>query len=66
MSIIFVLIPIAMLFVAIAVMVFFWAVKTNQYDDLDREAVNILFDEDQPNLNKENTIKKIDSTNATK
>ena len=46
MSIIYVLIPIAMVFVAIAVMVFFWAVKSNQYDDLDREAVNILFDED--------------------
>ena len=35
-----------MVFVAIAVMVFFWAIKSNQYDDLDREAVNILFDED--------------------
>ena len=46
MSIIYVLIPIAMIFVAIAVLVFFWAVKSNQYDDLDREAVNILFDED--------------------
>lgn len=46
MSIIYVLIPIAMIFVAIAILVFFWAVKSNQYDDLDREAVNILFDED--------------------
>lgn len=46
MSIIYVLIPIAMIFVAIAVLVFFWAVKSNQYDDLDREGVNILFDED--------------------
>ncbi|MDA7746650.1 cbb3-type cytochrome oxidase assembly protein CcoS [Psychromonas sp.] len=46
MSIIYVLIPIAMVFVAIAVLVFFWAVKSNQYDDLDREGVNILFDED--------------------
>jgi len=49
MSIIYVLIPIAMIFVAIAVLVFFWAVKSNQYDDLDREAVNILFDEDVVN-----------------
>jgi len=46
MSIIYVLIPIAMIFVAIAILVFFWAVKSNQYEDLDREAVNILFDED--------------------
>jgi len=49
MSIIYVLIPIAMIFIAIAVLVFFWAVKSNQYDDLDREAVNILFDEDVVN-----------------
>ena len=46
MSIIYVLIPIAMLFVTIAVGVFFWAVKSDQYEDLDREGINILFDED--------------------
>tara|TARA_R110001592_G_scaffold18520_5_gene76693 strand:+ start:85 stop:252 length:168 start_codon:yes stop_codon:yes gene_type:complete len=32
--------------------VFFWAVKSNQYDDLDREGVNILFDEDIKKVNK--------------
>lgn len=48
MSIIYVLIPIAMIFVTIAVVVFFWAVKSNQYEDLDREGINILFDEDLP------------------
>lgn len=46
MSIIYVLIPIAMLFVTIAVIIFFWAVKSNQFDDLDREGINILFDEE--------------------
>ena len=46
MEIIYVLIPIAMIFVAIAVMVFFWAVKSEQFDDLDRQSVSILFDED--------------------
>lgn len=48
MEIIYVLIPIAMIFVSIAVAVFFWAVKSNQYEDLDREGINILFDEDVP------------------
>jgi len=48
MSIIYVLIPIAMIFVSIAILVFFWAVKSNQYEDLDREGINILFDEDLP------------------
>ena len=63
MSIIYVLIPIAMLFVAIAVWVFFWAVKSDQYEDLDREGINILFDEDIPTettnkLKQENTDDK--------
>jgi len=69
MNIIYVLIPIAMIFVAIGVLVFFWAVKSNQYDDLDREAVNILFDEDVPqstvkdNLSSENNIKESNINN---
>ncbi|RTR33503.1 cbb3-type cytochrome oxidase assembly protein CcoS [Shewanella atlantica] len=47
MSIIYVLIPIAMLFVLIAIGIFFWAVKSEQFDDLDRQSVSILFDEDE-------------------
>lgn len=48
MSIIYVLIPIAMLFVLIAIGVFFWAVRTEQFDDLDRQGASILFEEDKP------------------
>ncbi len=59
MSSIYILIPIAMIFVAVAIMVFFWAVKSNQYDDLDREGTNILFDEDlPPPATKENSKNK--------
>ena len=43
-----ILIPIALLFTGIAVAAFFWAVNTGQYDDLDRAARDILFDDDQP------------------
>ncbi|WP_242620272.1 MULTISPECIES: cbb3-type cytochrome oxidase assembly protein CcoS [Shewanella] len=46
MSIIYVLIPIAMLFVLIAVGIFFWAVRSEQFDDLERQSVSILFDDD--------------------
>ena len=46
MSIIYVLIPIAMLFVAIAVAIFFWAVKSEQFDDLNRQGSSILFEDD--------------------
>ncbi|BEE17724.1 hypothetical protein VAWG006_19770 [Aeromonas enteropelogenes] len=48
MNIIFVLIPIAILFVIIAGVVFFWAIRSEQFEDLDRQGSNILFDEDQP------------------
>lgn len=47
MSIIYVLIPIAVLFVLIGLGVFFWAVRSRQFDDLDKEAYSILFDNQQ-------------------
>lgn len=47
MNIIFVLIPIAILFVIIAGVVFFWAIRSEQFEDLDRQGSNILFDEDE-------------------
>ena len=46
MSIIYVLIPIAIIIVAVAIVIFFWAVKTNQLEDLDRQGYSILFDDD--------------------
>ena len=46
MSIIYVLIPIAIIIVAVAIVIFFWAVKTNQFEDLDRQGYSILFDDD--------------------
>lgn len=49
MSIIFVLIPLAVIIVAIAIGVFFWAVKSNQFDDLERQGYSILFDDDVDN-----------------
>lgn len=47
MNIIFVLIPIAILFVIIAGVVFFWAIRSEQFEDLDRQGSNILFDEEE-------------------
>ncbi|GAD01724.1 cbb3-type cytochrome oxidase assembly protein CcoS [Agarivorans sp. B2Z047] len=45
MSIIFVLIPIALIFVCVGIGIFFWAVKSEQFEDLDRQGINILFDD---------------------
>jgi len=58
MEIIFMLIPIAIIFVAIAVGIFFWAVKSDQFEDLEREGSNILFDDDS---NDESSVTKHDN-----
>lgn len=47
MNVIYFLIPLAMLLLAFGVAAFLWAVKSGQFDDLDREAYRILFDEDE-------------------
>lgn len=47
MSIIYVLIPIAILLTAIGIYLFFWAVKTEQFDDLEKQGMSILFDDEQ-------------------
>ena len=60
MSIIYVLIPIAILLVSIAVGVFFWAVKSNQFEDLERHGSSILFDDDLP---KKTIMTKANETN---
>jgi cbb3-type cytochrome oxidase maturation protein len=49
-EIIFITIPITILFIAIGVAIFFWASKGGQFDDLDSPAHRILFDDDiEPN-----------------
>ena len=47
MNIIFVLIPLGLLFLGAAVCAFFWAIKNGQYDDLETPAWRILFDDDR-------------------
>ncbi|TVP90578.1 MAG: cbb3-type cytochrome oxidase assembly protein CcoS [Pseudomonadaceae bacterium] len=48
MTVLYILVPIALLLVIIAVLVFNWAVNTGQYDDLEGPAHSILFDDDDP------------------
>ncbi len=47
MSIIYILIPIAIVFTALGVYLFFWAVKTEQFDDLEKQGMSILFDDEE-------------------
>ena len=47
MEIIFITVPVTLVFIGIGVAIFFWASKGGQFDDLDGPAHRILFDEDQ-------------------
>jgi len=44
----YLLIPIALIFCAIAIKLLLWAIDSGQYDDLDKEAWKILADDDPP------------------
>ena len=46
MSILYVLIPLAILVLGVAVWAFFWAVGSGQFDDLDTPAMRIILDDD--------------------
>lgn len=47
MQALYIMIPIGLIILGVAVYVFIWAVDNGQYDDLDTPAYLILFDEDQ-------------------
>lgn len=46
MDIIYLLLPVALIIVIIIIGIFFWAVKSDQFDDLDGPAYRILMDDD--------------------
>jgi len=48
MPALYILIPVAIALVAFAIWLFFWAVDSGQYDDLDGPAHSILFDDEDP------------------
>lgn len=49
------LVPCALIFIAIAVKVLFWAINNGQYDNLDTEAHRILFDDEKTKSSTEKT-----------
>jgi cbb3-type cytochrome oxidase maturation protein len=57
------LVPCALIFIAIAVKVLFWAINNGQYDNLDTEAHRILFDGEQ---SKKDDLAKNDLTKTPK
>lgn len=48
MEILFVLIPLAIVLMIVAIVFFLWTVKSGQYDDMEGPAHRILMDDDDP------------------
>ncbi len=46
MDSLYLLIPLALIFCALAIRLLLWAIDSGQYDDLDKEAWNILADDE--------------------
>lgn len=64
MDIIYALVPLSILLIGIAVVVFFWAVRSGQFDDMDSPAHKILFDDDEP-INQKDRNNKATSDDTT-
>jgi len=47
MIILYLLIPLGLVLVAVALWAFFWAVQSGQFDDLDTPGVQVLLDDDR-------------------
>lgn len=63
MEVIYGLIPLMIIIGLAMVVVFFWSVKSGQYEDLEGDANRILMDEDDPLLPKNEDKKPVDKRN---
>lgn len=48
----YLLVPLALIIVALAIKLLFWAINNGQYDDLDAEGHRILFDDEDKHSHK--------------
>ena len=60
MDIIYLLLPVALIIVIIIIVIFFWAVKSDQFEDLEGPAHRILMDDEKKSgtQTSDNTEKK--------
>ncbi|MCP4271327.1 MAG: cbb3-type cytochrome oxidase assembly protein CcoS [Gammaproteobacteria bacterium] len=54
MSVLYLLIPIGIIFLLLAVLFFFWAIKNGQYDDMESQALKIVIEDHQSKPEKSN------------
>jgi len=53
MKIVMILVPVMLILVALGIVLFSWAVKNGQYDDLEGPAHRILYDDDDDKIPEE-------------
>jgi cbb3-type cytochrome oxidase maturation protein len=58
MDILFLLIPISLIIMGIAVWVFLWAIRSGQFEDLEGPAYRILMDDDDPRIPRRPKLKE--------
>ena len=46
MNILYLLIPLGLILLGLAIAAFFWAVRSGQFDDLDTPAMSVVMDDD--------------------
>ncbi len=61
MDSLYILIPVALIFVAIGIKLLLWAIDNGQYDDLDKEAWRILADDPAAAANPDKKKQEQDS-----
>jgi len=61
MTMLYILIPLAVLLLAVAVWALLWAIKTGQFDDLESHGWSVVLDDDQkpPTLVEDNDSKTL-------
>ncbi len=57
MDLLYAIVPFSTVLLTLAILGFFWAVRSNQFDDLDSPAHRILFDDDEPEKPADPSIK---------
>lgn len=64
MESLYILIPVAIVFLAVAIKAFLWAADNKQFDDLDQEAQRILFEEKIPQKTTESLLPSTPETSG--
>lgn len=64
MEVLFLFVPLSMLVVAGLVWAAFWAIRNNQYEDLEGPAHRILMDDDDPKIPTNQASEEVDQPDA--